>query len=138
MPPGDSRWWGVWLANCDGTRPGGRIAVDRLAWNRFKRPADQERRVVLERPASRGGIGLRVGGDVVDDDAGPRDDRNPQVDLELVALAGLVQRSPARGRIVGVHAAESERDDALRDVDIPADIAPVWIDEGVLGLVVSV
>ena len=75
----------VWFGNCEGTEPGGRISGD-LSWpgTDSSRPVDQERREILERRGGRGGIGFRVAVDRVDDDAGPQNDRQAQVDLELI------------------------------------------------------
>ena len=100
----------VWFGNCDGTSPAVVLPVIVLAWNRFKPAGDKEGRVILERRGATWSVlACRVAVDRVDDDAGPQNDGQTQIDLELVVLIVLVERRSPGGRVVDVHAAETKR-----------------------------
>ncbi len=123
-PAGYRRAGGRRAQELRGHQARGRVAVDRVRLEEVQPAVDQERHHVLERAARRARVRLGVGGDVVDDDGGPHDQRQPQVDGELVVLTALVQRRAAGGRVVGVDAAEAEVDHAAGDVDVAGQARP--------------
>ena len=96
VPPGDSSVSAESVDELGRHQTRGRVSVDRVRLEEIEPPGDQEGRIVLEGRRARRRIGFGVAVDAVDDDAGPLNDRQAQVDLELVALARLVERRSTR------------------------------------------
>ena len=89
MPPGEVPGARRRVDQLRRHQPRGRVSVDLVGLEEIEPAGDQEGREVLERGRAGRGVGLAVAVDRVDDDARPLNDRQTEIDLELVALAGL-------------------------------------------------